>query len=171
VRSVAAGDLPVAVLVRSGRSEGSGPLLVSLGSVGGVEGLDHGLGDAAAVGDLVAVLPGPGSDRRGLLAVERLRPRPRDRGHLLGSAAARRRASGLAGRGDVRRQRVAQRGGVVVGQVDLVAAAVEAERDRARRSGAVEVVEVVDELHVHLLCHAYFRFRRAEVCRLRVCHR
>ena len=53
----------------------SGPSsLVSSGSVGGLEGVHHGLRDPAAVGDLVAVLPGPRPDRRGLLPVQRLRP-------------------------------------------------------------------------------------------------
>jgi hypothetical protein len=58
-------------------------------SVGGLEGIHDCLGDAAAVGDLVAVLPGPRPDRRGLLAVERLGPWPRACGHLLRAAAAR----------------------------------------------------------------------------------
>src|SRR5215210_4593441 len=87
-------------------------LLVSPGSVGGLEGVQHGLRNPAAVGDLVAVLPSPRPDRRGLLPVEWLRPRTGARGHLLRPPAARRTGSAtLAAGRDKRRQRVAQPGG------------------------------------------------------------
>ena len=115
------------VATRRGRSFPLRPLLVlSFGSVGGLEGVHHGLGDPAAVGDLVAVLPGPGPDRRGLLPVQRLRPPARARGHLRCPAPGRRAGSAaLAARRDKRRQRVAQPGGVVLGQVNLIGPAVD----------------------------------------------
>src|SRR5215207_6387076 len=118
-------------------------LLVSPGSVGGLEGVHHGLRNPATVGDLVAVLPSPRPDRRGLLPVEWLRPRTGARGHLLRPPAAHRIGSATVADGrDKRRQRVAQPGGVVIGQVNLIGPAVDGERDRACR---IRPVEVVDE--------------------------
>src|SRR4051794_28348958 len=60
----------------------------------------------------------------------------------------------LAAARNKRPQRAARRGGVVIGQVNLIAPPVGGERARARR---IRPVEVVDELHVHLLRHVYFR--------------
>jgi hypothetical protein len=58
-RAVAAAD-PIREISAAGRS------------VGGLEGLHDCLRDATAVGDLVAILPGPRPDRGGLHTVERV---------------------------------------------------------------------------------------------------
>jgi hypothetical protein len=80
------------------------------------------LRDAAAVVDLVAVRAGPLADRRGVFAVRAGRlVRHRGRPHGAPAAAA----AGLAGCADERGQGVTELGRVLVGQVDLVLAAVE----------------------------------------------
>lgn len=105
-------------------------------SVGGVEGLLDGGGDAAAVGDLVAVAARPVPDRDGVLPV--------GCGALRcaggGAAAA---SAGAAGVIDPGRQVLPQGGGVLGVEVDLVVGAVQAEGDGL--VGGEGVVEVVDQ--------------------------
>src|SRR5215212_3649914 len=86
----------------------------------GLELFDHVALDAAARRNFDALALGPGSDGRG---VDRVGGRV-----TKGSPALARRA-GLATRRDVLRQGVAELGGVVVREVDLVALAVETKAD------------------------------------------
>src|SRR5205823_12147347 len=114
----------------------------------GVVLLDDAGRDTAAVAHLEALLLGPGPDRSSLLTV-----------HCGATATAGARPAGAAaaGRGadptggtDVVRQRVAQLLGVALGQVDLVAGAVEAE---SHGLAGLLAGEVVQEQHLNLLCH------------------
>src|SRR4051812_22867830 len=111
------------------------------GSVGGVVRRADLRGDPAALGDLEAVAARPVPDLLGARAVGGRRG--------LAPAAARGGAD-LAAVPDVRRQGVAQLGGVVVVEVDLVRRAVETEGDGL---GGLAAIEVVLENNVDLLCH------------------
>src|SRR6478672_6384447 len=105
-----------------------------------ISGLDLG-GDPAAVADLVAVVASPRADGAevGLAA-----------GALGCRAAGRPATAGALGVTDPDGEVVTQLRGVVRGQVDLVADAVERERN-----------DVVDQEHLDLLCHG-FPFRVLE---------
>lgn len=106
--------------------------------MGGVERVDDGGGDAASVGDLVAVAARPVADDSGLFAT----------GTSVGAAVARGRgasATGTAGVLGPGREVLAQVGG----EVDLVGHTVESEGNRLVCS--LIVVEVVNELHGRLL--------------------
>src|SRR6478672_12943251 len=108
-----------------------------------IGGLDLG-GDPAAVADLVAVVASPRADGAevGLAA-----------GALGCRAAGRPATAGALGVTDPDGEVVTQLRGVVRGQVDLVADAVERERNGLVGRGAL--VDVVDEEHLDLLCHGF----------------
>lgn len=112
--------------------------------MGGVERVDDGGGDAASVGDLVAVAARPVADDSGLFAT----------GTSVGAAVARGRgasATGTAGVLGPGREVLAQGGSMVGGEVDLVGHTVESEGNRLVCS--LIVVEVVNELDGRLLGH------------------
>src|SRR4029079_9730932 len=125
---------------RSSASRADRPHL-SVQLVGRLEGLAHVGGDAATVGNLVTVRARPVADLAGTGA---------HLGAALGPAGA---ATGATSGADVLRERVSQRLGVLVVEVDLVAAAVETECHRLGGDAAVPVV-LEGDLHLlpHILC-------------------
>ncbi|VXB99260.1 hypothetical protein EXIGUO8A_580001 [Exiguobacterium sp. 8A] len=119
----------------------------------GVVCVADGLADAAAGGDFVAVRVRPFADLRELFRVAALR-----RAARTGAASA---AGDLAGGGDVVGERFAERVGVVVGEVDFVVGAVEAERDGTALAVFDGVAgEVVDEVRGDFLRHGRSPFAR-----------
>jgi hypothetical protein len=65
-----------------------------------------------------------------------------------------------AGAAHERGERIPQRGGVLLAQVDLVGLSVEAERHRLRRFAAVEVIEEPDFCDLRHLCFSSLLVRR-----------
>ena len=115
-------------------------------SVSGVVGVLDGLVDAAAVGDLVAVILRPGPDLPGVRVTTR----------GAGPGAAGTTTGGLAASRRERAQCLPQLLGVGGGEVDLVVLAVEAELDGVFGGAAVEVVL---EVHFDFLSHGWCSFR------------
>ena len=113
--------------VRSRAGRGAVPASGSR-SVRGLIGVHDRLGDATAVADLVTVGARPIADRGRLVAVA---PRGLVRHRGLSNRASA--GTGLSCCPDVRREGVTQLGGVLVGQVDLVLAAVDCEVEGTRR--------------------------------------
>lgn len=112
-------------------------------------GLQNGVGDASAVGDLVPVLASPLPHRRGVLTVAR--------GRTCGSGGSRGLAATTApsGCGDERSQGVPKSCRVLARQVDLVLPS--GERKRHRLIG-FRTVQVVDEPGLNLLGHRSLPF-------------
>src|SRR5690606_10802199 len=110
-------------------------------ALGGVVLVHDRLRDAAPLVDLLARGPGPGADLGAALATGRAALLTA-RGPL---------GRGLAGGLDEGFERGAELGRVVAAEVDLVGGAVDPEGDRLV---GLTPVEVVDEKHLHLLCHA-----------------
>src|SRR5215217_1000659 len=126
------------------------------GSVGRFVRLDDGLGDPAALCDLVAVGPRPLLDGLRLLGVALARGRAATalRRYVRGTGGAAAATADAPGVGDVDPHRITQLLGVLVGQVDLVGGAVETKRDRlALVVRDLCSVDVVDELDDRALCH------------------
>ena len=115
--------------------------------MGGVVGVLDGLVDPAAVGDLVAILLGPGPDLRGVWVTT---------GGAGPSAAGATAAGGLPAGLREGMQCLTQFLGVGGGEVDLVVLAVEAELDGVFGGAAVEVVL---EVHFDFLSHGWCSFR------------
>src|SRR5699024_4869312 len=110
----------------------------------------HDLGrNAATLGDVETVVPGPFTNRLGIA------------GRALGGRLAGGPACGCRGpaaRLGAGRHHVAERLGILVAQVDLVFLAAKAERDHIRVVSQLGAVEVVDVLDMGLLRH-YLPYR------------
>src|SRR5690625_1264631 len=138
------GHGPSVPRARRDREGPAGPAAASVRAVVGVDDLGR---DAAAVGDGVAVVTRPLANLRGVA-----RPAARAAGAARAAAAAGGPApTRTAGVPDPGGHGVAQLGGILGREVDLVVHTVEAEQDRLVRGGPVDVIDKSDHDLLHHL--------------------